>query len=232
MSEHEYALGDMDRRLGNLLRIGTVTQVDTANAVMKVDIGDLVTDWVPWSTPRAGQDQVWTTPDVGEQVLLLSPGDPSQGVVIGSMFQNAHPANGNDGKDRRITFADGSLIEFDRTGSVLNVVVQPAGHIRLHIGNTTLLLENGKTTLTTPELLVSCPQSTFTGAVTVQGLLTYTAGLTGSGGSGASMTGPITQSGGAVTLAGASLTHNGKNVGSTHTHTGVQTGGGTTGAPS
>ncbi len=34
-----------------------------------------------------------------------------------------------------------------------------------------------------------------------------------------------------VAINSSSLTHNGKNIGSTHTHTGVQTGGGITGAP-
>jgi len=36
---------------------------------------------------------------------------------------------------------------------------------------------------------------------------------------------------GAITLTSAALTHNGKNIGATHEHSGVQTGGGNTGAP-
>jgi hypothetical protein len=55
-------------------------------------------------------------------------------------------------------------------------------------------------------------------------LLTYGGGLAGSGGSGASVEGP-------VTITGGTVTHNGKNIGSDHSHSGVSTGGGTTGAP-
>lgn len=201
MNEGEYSLGEMDRRLGNALRFGRVAQVDVATGQVKVDLGDLVTDWVPWTTPRAGNDRVWSTPDVGEQVVLVSPGDPSQGVVIGSLFQDSAPANGNQGKDRRITFADGTVVEFDRTGSVLNVQVNAAGSLRLNIGGTTLLLENGKATLTTPELRVASPQTTFTGDVTVQG-----------------------------STAVQGITSRGKNISDTHTHTGVQSGPANTGA--
>lgn len=229
MEEHEYALGEMDRRLGNVMRFGTIAAVDAASAQVKVDLGDVTTDWLPWAVASAGQNRAWRAPDVGEQVVLISPGDPSQGVVLGSIFQNAHPANGNNGKDWRLTFKDGTVAEFDRDGSALNVVVNPAGSLRLNIGGTTLLLQDGQATLTTPALVVDSPQSTFTGAVTVQGLLTYQAGMAGSGGSGASMTGPLNVIGN-VTTTGL-LTNNGKNVGSTHTHSGVQSGGSNTGAP-
>lgn len=211
MGEHEYALGEMDRRIGNVVRYGTVSAVDVANALAKVDLGDLVTDWLPWITPRAGEDRVWTTPDVGEQVVIVTPGEASQGVIIGSLFSNASPANGNAGKDRRITFKDGSVIEFDRDGSLLNVNVNPAGSIALQVGGTTLKLEDGKATLTTPELVVDSPTSTFTGEVTVQGLLTYQAGMAGSGGSGAAavISGNIAVTGGDVSADGIMLKSHG-----------------------
>lgn len=229
MSERDYALGELDRRMGNVVRFGTVAEVDAANALAKVDLGDLVTDWLPWSTSSAGDDRVWNTPDVGQQVIVASSGEPSQGVIIGSLFRNASPANGNNGKDRRITFKDGTVVEFDRTGSVLNIDVNAAGSIRLNIGGTTLLLQDGQATLTTPKLVVDSPDSTFTGAVKVQGLLTYQAGITGSGGSGASLNGPFNLVGNFSST--GTLQNNGKNVGSTHTHSGVQAGGSTTGAP-
>lgn len=214
-SEDEYAAGENDRRQANIMRMGTVSEVDAAGGLVKVDLGDLVTDWVPWTTPRAGQDRVYTTPDVGEQVVMLTPGEPSQGVVIGSLFQNTSPPNGGDGKERRITFKDGSLVEFDRDGSVLNVQVNAAGSIRLNIGGTTLLLQNGQATLTTPLLVVDAPQSNFTGNVNIAGSL--------------SVDGTSTVSGD-MNVQG--ITSRGQNISNTHTHTGVQPGGGATGAVS
>lgn len=60
--------------------------------------------------------------------------------------------------------------------------------------------------------------STTTGKVTGQG------GMQVSGGSGITMTGPITHNDGTITS-------NGKNIGSTHTHGGVQSGGSNTAVP-
>lgn len=74
-----------------------------------------------------------------------------------------------------------------------------------------------KVELATP--LVHCTQ-----ALTVEGLITGKGGMAISGGSGATVNGSLAATGG-------TFTHNGKNVGSTHTHTGVQPGGGTSGSP-
>lgn len=70
------------------------------------------------------------------------------------------------------------------------------------------------------------PTNEFTGKVTVNGLFTFLNGMIGSTASGVSAS--IT---GAINFIGA-LTSNGKNISNTHTHTGVQTGGGTTGGVS
>lgn len=67
------------------------------------------------------------------------------------------------------------------------------------------------------------PTNLFTGKVTVQGLVTFLAGMIGSTISGAAFV-----LNGAVQFIGT-ITSNGKDIASTHTHSGVQTGGGTTG---
>lgn len=63
-----------------------------------------------------------------------------------------------------------------------------------------------------------------TGTSSTSGQITGQGGMAVSGGSGVSMTGAITHSGGGITS-------NGKNIGSSHTHSGVQTSGGNTGIP-
>jgi hypothetical protein len=76
-------------------------------------------------------------------------------------------------------------------------------------------------------IVVKAPLTTFKGKVTVEQLLTYMAGLIGSGSSGgasASITGDIVHTGGTITSLG-------KSIDGTHAHGGVQPGGGNTGAP-
>ncbi|UGA37964.1 hypothetical protein JOS77_29195 [Chromobacterium haemolyticum] len=74
-------------------------------------------------------------------------------------------------------------------------------------------------------LEVTAPTSTFSGTVTVSGLFTFLAGLVGSASSGAAAA-----ISGIVNFTG-SIFSNGKAIDSTHTHSGVQPGGGNTGSP-
>jgi len=83
----------------------------------------------------------------------------------------------------------------------------------------------GAVTITAPGgVTVDAPQTTNTGALTTQGLLTYAAGMAGSGGgAGTSISGSIIQTGGVMSSNGVAL--------STHVHSGVQSGPSNTGAP-
>lgn len=211
MNELDYALGEMDRRMGNMLRFGTVAEVDPAGALAKVDLGDLVTDWLPWGTPHAGQDRVWWTPDVGEQVAIVTPGDPSMGFIIASLFSNANPANGNAAKDRRITFKDGTVVEFDREGSVLQVIVKDTGNIKVKVGATQLTMQDGQATLKATAITLD-GNVTVTGTTTMQGDATMQANATVQG-----------------STSVQAITSRSKNISNTHTHSGVQPGAANTG---
>ncbi|WP_347558584.1 oxidoreductase [Robbsia sp. KACC 23696] len=83
-----------------------------------------------------------------------------------------------------------------------------------------VIVSNASSTFT-----VNSPQSQFSGAVIVQGLLSWLAGMTGSVVSGVASV--IT---GAVQFVGT-ITSNGKSIDSTHTHGGVQEGGDITDPP-
>jgi len=89
------------------------------------------------------------------------------------------------------------------------------------------LTEDGKMEINAPGgCKTIAPTNEFTGAVTVKGLFTFMNGMIGSTASGVSAV--IT---GAINFIG-SLTSNGKNISDSHTHSGVQTGSGTTGGVS
>ncbi|HKY46146.1 MAG TPA: phage baseplate assembly protein V [Pyrinomonadaceae bacterium] len=202
--------GEQERVQSNTVMIGVVAELDEANGLVRVDADGLKTDWLQWSFDRAGPGvRTWSAPEVGEQVVILCPyGDPSQAIVIGCVPQDDYPAPANLKTTHRTEYADGAFIEYDRDGHAYVLDVPTGGAITLHIGQTTLKLEDGQVTLTTPKVVVDSPDSTFTGNVKVDGTL----GVDGQ-----------------TSLAG--VTSNGKNVGSDHKHSGVQTGGGNTGNP-
>jgi phage baseplate assembly protein V len=228
----ELALPELERRVAGMVRVGTVMAVDLAAKKVRIKSGDLESAWVRWPAGRAGTGKRrWDAPEVGEQVVMVSPcGDMRQALVLPGIYQDAHDAPTTDGNKDHVTYGDGTVIEYDRGTHTLvanlgqSQILADRTKIELTIGATKLTLTAGGSTLETPQLTVDAPTSTFTGAVTVQGPFAYHGGMTGSGGSGASVQGPV-----AVT--GGSVTHNGKNIGSTHTHSGVQGGGGTSGAP-
>lgn len=45
---------DLNRRIENIVRLGTIAEVDCAHAKAKVKSGGILTDWLPWVTARAG----------------------------------------------------------------------------------------------------------------------------------------------------------------------------------
>lgn len=229
------SLADLARRLENLIRIGTIAEVDVADITgprVRVKDGELLTGWLPFGAMRAGTARVWSVPTVGEQVLVLSPsGDMASAVVFGSLYSATTPAPSTDPHEHIIDFADGTRFSHnDATGAMV------------FTGMKTLLLKaNQSITLDTAKVMVKAsdsvtvdtPQTTVTGKTTIKGLLSYLAGLAGSGGTG----GPGAQITGEVKITGdvrttGTLYNNDKDIGSNHTHGGVAPGAAKTGVPS
>lgn len=219
---------DLQRRLENLIRIGTIAHVDLADTGaprVRVQDGQLLTDWLPFGSMRAGTARVWSAPTVGEQVIMLSPsGELASAVVFGSLFCAGIQAPSADPHDHIIDFADGTSVSHnDATGAMVftgmkTVLLQASESVTI---NTTEMTVNASGSVTH-----NTPATTSTGKLTSQGLFTYQSGMTGSagsGGAGTNITGPITQSGGNVSSNGVVL--------HTHTHGQVRAGGDNTGGP-
>jgi phage baseplate assembly protein V len=242
---------DMERRIANTVRFGSVMEVDHDKRRMRVKSGDIETNWIPWPAGRAAAGKRrWDAPEVGEQgVLLCAGGDMRQAVFVPGVYQDSYDSPSSDPNKDHTTYGDGTVIEYDRGSHTMLVdltggvsITADRAHIELKIGSTTLTLTGSQTTLVTPFLHVQSPESTFTGHVTIQGGLNVSGG--GGVGSGASavfvghieqvgnytQTGNFTQTGNSENT--GTLKNNGKNVGSGHTHSGVQTGNDTTGAVS
>ena len=184
---------------GATLQFGVVSAVDEAGHNLRVTIPaleDMETDWLPMATPAAGGNQFYSLPDEGEQVVCLLDVRGENGCVIGAIYSAADkpPASSKDKWVRR--FKNGTIIEHDRkTGDVL-------------------VKTGGMVTIDADALVKK--------TLTVEGLFTYTAGMSGKGGSGAAakIDGAI-EATGDIKSKGISLPD--------HTHTGDS--GGTTSTP-
>lgn len=203
-----YEASQTDRLLANLIRYGRVQSV--SGGVATVDFDGEVVSGLTWTKQRAGDDREYHAPSVGEQVVVLSPsGELSQGVIVGSISQDLFPDAGSDANPRTI-YADGTVIEYNKTTHTLSIDTSAAS-------GTVLIKCNATTIEAVSSVTIDTPNTICTGNLLVAKSLTM-----GTGGGTATITGN-------VAISGGTLTHNGKNIGANHQHTGVQTGGSNTG---
>lgn len=187
-------LAELYRLLSNLVRLGTIAQVDHSAARCRVQSGDVLTAPLPWLSVRAGVGALtWDPPSIGEQAVLISAGgDLCAGVVLCGIYSAANPAPSNSETLHTRHYADGAVIEYDHATHALRAVL-PNG---------------GAATLTAPGGVTINADVQINGDVQIAGNV----GITG--------TATVDMD---VIADGISLT--------THTHSGVQAGGASSGPP-
>lgn len=128
----------LSRLIENLIRLGTIAEVDHGSlpdnrpARVRVQSGDLLTGWLPWTALRAGTTRDWDPPTVGEQVLVLSPsGQTAQGVVICGLFSALIPANGDRAGLHRRTYPDSAVVEYDSEAHQLLATLPAGGRVEI-----------------------------------------------------------------------------------------------------
>jgi len=129
-------ISELERRLSNTIRPGTVLEADYAKARIRVTMGDNTSAWLPWLTSRAGEDRTWHAPEVGEQVIVMAPGgELSAGYVMpGGVYKNDYPANADKPEISRTTYKDGAVIEYDREAHS-HLIQLPEGKATVKVGD-------------------------------------------------------------------------------------------------
>jgi phage baseplate assembly protein V len=120
---------DVLRSLANLIRFGTVHAV--AGKRVQIKIGGLLTRPLPWVSTRAGKTKTWSPPDIGEQVVVLSPnGDLGAGVAIGGLFCDAYDVPDEANADTVVmAFRDGAVLLYDQAAHVLQGTLPAEGRV-------------------------------------------------------------------------------------------------------
>lgn len=166
------SLSELDRRLANLLRYGVIAQLDEANARASVDLGEVVTDMLPWFADRAGADTSWWAPEPGEQVMVFSPsGELAMGVILPGIYSTAHPANGNVKTLKRVTYADGTVVQYDRAAHQLTIDTSASnGAVVVNAGTGNVTVNCAAATVkATGSVTLDTPSTHCTGALVVDG---------------------------------------------------------------
>ena len=117
-----YDVAELKRKIGNIVRQGTVTKVDHEKARVKVESGGMITDWIPWLTARAGNDRNWHPPEEKEQVVLLSAtGAADQYVAIPALYQEAFKPPSTDEHVSVTQYQDGAMVSYDRKAHKMKI---------------------------------------------------------------------------------------------------------------
>ena len=137
---------DLLRRLENMIRIGTIIDVDLSGEIplYRVKTGELETDWIAAAVQRAGTAKKSHAYTDGEQVVLLSPsGDLGAAMISHALNSDSNPTPDHHETRDRTTYPDGAVIEYDPETHQLKADVVGSSIImnRAHI----LLSSNGST---------------------------------------------------------------------------------------
>lgn len=153
--DERFEIVDLARRLANVVRTGTVTEVDLENYRLKArydtgDDGEAITSaWMPWLVTRAGGDRSWWAPEEGEGVVLLAPGgELDQAIALPSLYSTAHAAPSDDPDKSIVTHSDGATMEYDRENHVYRIALPTGSRAQISAG--TIVLSGATETWTIP----------------------------------------------------------------------------------
>jgi len=134
--EQGYIINDLGRRLANIIRIGTIFEIDFEEAKARVKIGDLETDFLPWVNSNSASNNSWNPPEIDEQVVVLSPsGELNQAVILPSLYKSN--ASDNSSNTQSVTYKDGSKITFDHDAG--NFTLDLQGNLNLDIKGSAII---------------------------------------------------------------------------------------------
>lgn len=134
-------LTELMRLITNLIRTGTILEVDADNWLCRVKTGDLETNWINWLTLRAGSSRTWWKPSLGEQVVLLSMGGNLEtAFALPAIYSDAFPPPSDSEGGSVTEYPDGGWFEYEpATGrwlikGVKSVLIEAVDNIELKTG--------------------------------------------------------------------------------------------------
>ena len=114
------ATAEIIRQIQNLIRLGTIADIDHGAKRVRVNTGELKTGWLPWLVSRAGETRTWNPPTVGEQVAIFSTGgDLAAGIVMPALYSDDYDSPSSSANKHKTEYPDGAVIEYDHSAHTL-----------------------------------------------------------------------------------------------------------------
>ncbi|PFH10862.1 phage baseplate assembly protein V [Collimonas sp. PA-H2] len=162
------------RLILNLIRFGTIADIDHDAQRVRVLVGKNTTTWRPWITLRAGDAQTWFPPSMGEQVIVLSPeGDFTQAAILPAIYSDKYKSPSTNPAYHTTRYVDGTVVQYDSTAHTLTATLPDGTSVTVAPGKVT---SNAEDTECTGNLLVQ-KNLVVNRNLTVNGITALNAGM-------------------------------------------------------
>lgn len=126
--------GDLQRRLANIVRRGVIHSIRHGNIPKcRVDLGDIVTAWLPLCQGFAGTNRADSNPcAVGDAVTVLSEaGELNNGRVFPGWNTGALPVPEGSDTEHITRYSDGTEIRYNRAAHALTITLVEGGSYKI-----------------------------------------------------------------------------------------------------
>jgi len=168
--DHDISTADLHRRVGSMLRVGTIAALDHDAARVRVRIAGRLMDWLRWPAEVGRNFRAWRPLRVGQQVMVAAPsGDPANGQIIQTLYSGALPAPATDPDVDAVHYDDGTVHQYhsgdhahtlDLRGSngtarvltgAAETLVAP-DRIEFRVGSSVIVITDGNITIRAPRI--------------------------------------------------------------------------------
>jgi phage baseplate assembly protein V len=165
---------DLLRLILNLIRFGTIADINHDTQRVRVKVGENVTTWRPWITFRAGDAQTWFPPSLGEQVIVLSPeGDFANAAILPAIYSDKYKSPSTNPEHNTTRYKDGTVVQYDSAAHTLTATLSDGTSVTLAPSKVT---SNAEDTECTGNLLVQ-KNLVVNQNLTVNGMSALNAGM-------------------------------------------------------
>ncbi|PMZ92721.1 MULTISPECIES: phage baseplate assembly protein V [unclassified Pseudomonas] len=169
-----YALAEHDRMIAAMLMPCVVVGVDLAAATVRVQAGDWVSAWVRWHSLAAGNARHWRAPSLNEQGVLFNPsGQAGMGTFIPGLYGDAGGQPDNRDHVEVWRFDDGGSLVYDWQAKSYAITL-PSGTVTIKVASTEVVVTDAAVNVITGNINLKA-------AVTIDGALHVTQGITSAG---------------------------------------------------
>lgn len=114
----------MPNETDNLIQYGTIVAIDlSGKALVRVQIDDRVTDWLPYKMKASAFVKIWIPPQIGEQVEVHSPyGEADSGTVEGSIYnKECKEPDGANAHTMIMEFHNGARVDVNTQANTMMI---------------------------------------------------------------------------------------------------------------